>query len=860
MITASTTHTSEERNQATMYTHTLNELFELPFPDPHPPDPGPEPPPWDTIESARARRAAELALRMGDHITAERATTALLRAYPESIALRVLHARALLEAGRAELARTELDAILLLHPLDADAWAALAGALAALGDDAAAQTAIGHATSHDPLADEASNLVGGEQGILFLRRGHAEIAASALLAAIARAPAPGLQIAAAEALRRCGREAEAHALLAELPGSIQQSLPVLLLRIALDPASGSTLRTRIVRLDPDATLSRRFFAPALPPWQLHTDQLITRDADLAVLDAYLPLLPARPLAAEKALRIVAHHVPIAESTNTPEQVAPPVVDADLQSYIALTERLRHRVADAGAGARPLVGWAAGQQSSQLLLSSRAALTRRFGAAGFAAIDRALHQLGAALGRRGVLLRHGYFDDAASLALGDITLTPAAHDARAIRDLVRSATTALHERGRTLETLLLLGDDDIVPFHRLPNPLPDDDPLLLTDNPYGCDDAGFLLPQRIVARLPCGAGNDVQPLLALLDTMIASHSGSRAQRFWQRGRKSALTRSAGYAAEIWRGAAAAVLHECDPEAPLLTAPPFEADTLDVGLLGRRRLLYINLHGATGMPNFYGQPAAWDGPATRLPIALRPAHLATGIAAGTIVLSEACYGAELAGRTAATSIALRAFGEGALAYLGATVNAYGSSDTPLVAADLLFGKLMRHLHAGVALGTALHHARVEFAQEMYRRQGYLDDVDHKTLLEFVLMGDPWATISDTPAAAATLWTPERVVAVDRVPKSRPKSAITERELPRELVGIARTALARLLPGTVRAPLTIVAQPNPRRQRKGDAVQDLTFSANQSATTEDGYTITQTAHVTVRGSAIVKAAMTR
>ena len=303
-----------------------------------------------------------------------------------------------------------------------------------------------------------------------------------------------------------------------------------------------------------------------------------------------------------------------------------------------------------------------------------------------------------------------------------------------------------------------------------------------------------------------------------------------------------------------------LDALDADAPLSCSPPLDTNTLDLAEWIDRRVLYVNLHGASGLANWYGQPdLLWPGPATQLPIALRPEQLADRRLAGTLLISEACYGAELADRTQQTSIMLKALAEGALACVGATVSSYGSLTMPLIGADLLCQKLLAHLASGIPVGAALHQARLEFAQIMYRRQGYLDDVDVKTLTEFVLLGDPWAVVEASNRAPAQ-WPISKLAGIERVPKPRPKAVIDEAQVPQDLLKRARTALRRALPIAAAAPLYITAQPEPRFTRKSNSAQELVFSVQNHQPTTDGHEIAQTAHVTVNQRAVVKLAVTR
>ncbi len=822
----------------------------------------------EVVDIASLRRAIDLALRLGEHAPATQ-TAALLRDYfPEAIGPLVLLGQARLESGDPRAAIDLFRQALRLHPLDALAWAGLAGALAASGEREPAAAALRCAALHDPLGSEglAPGLVDADvigQGVIYLRRGHVELAAAELAAAIGRNPdRADMQLYAIEALRRSGDHAAASDLLESLPAAHAESFPALLVRAALAPPDVATaLHIRLAHHDPDGQATRRFFAPEPPPWLLPPVPHITYTPALLPIAPFIAMLdltsmigaPTSPTAlAQKS----------AAPAAPPPALAPP--DPEIAAYIATTEKLRHTLADAGAGVRPLVPWSTGRTIGQLVLSSRSALVSRFGERGFAAIDERLRLLVATLGKRGVGAHLCYADDPATLKIGAARLPAAAIQPTAMRDLVRAAASAFAGQGRELGILMIVGGDAIVPFHRLANPIPDDDQQILSDNPYACDDAAHLIPHRIVARIPEGDGRDPALLLTLLDQMIEQHSATRRRgALLLPGRRSArraftAAELAGYCAEVWREPSRAVLDALLPGGELVSCPPLAAETGAQLALARRRLLYSNLHGASGLPNFYGQPEGVWGAASKLPIALRPDQLAVGDLRGGLLLSEACYGADLAGRTAANSILLRALACGALACVGATVNAYGSTDLPLVGADLLFHKMMAHLSRGAPVGEALHNARIEFAQEMYRRQGYLDDVDTKTLIEFVLLGDPWAGLGEGEAQGAVA--AHRIPAIERLPKPRAKAVVAEADLPRDIVGRARDALRRLLPGVGVAPLHIVAQANPRRQRKGEPMADLVFSMHQSRSTEDGYQIEQTAHLTMSGRTVTKTALTR
>ena len=814
------------------------------------------------------RQAIELALRLGDPDAAEHGARALIALFPEAIAPVALLGHALLDLGQHHAAIKQLHAAISRNPLDAQAWAALAGALSLAGDHSAARAALYRAALHDPLESEL--LTPGVTaaptngiGVVYLRRGHAGLAVGELAAALECHPErDDLRIYYIEALRRTGDLAAARAQFSVIQSANPPTIPMLLLQVALSPSASERrpIQLQCARYDMDGRITRRFFAPEQPPWPLAAAPILPSSDVFAPLARYLAHRPESPKAVAKAVGEQAL------------QYQPQ--DSDVRTFVATTERLWSRLSDS-SGPRPLVPANVTTQQAQLLLGCKTVLLKRYGAAGFAAIDTRLHAIAAALQRRQIQAHCCYIDDVASLQIDErITLAPVAHEAGAIRNLVRTLAEALDQHGQELGTVLLIGGDDSIPFHRVENPLHDDDAVVLSDSPYGSDDAGYMLPQRVVARLPDGAGDQPEPLLKLLDQMLDYHQGRGTQLksgFFHlpllggrrnAARKQASQVDAGYSAEVWRAASRMALDALDADAPLSCCPPLDTDTLDLAEWIDRRVLYVNLHGASGLPNWYGQPdLLWPGPATQLPIALRPEQLADRRPAGALLISEACYGAELTDRTQETSIMLKALAEGALACVGATVSSYGSLTMPLIGADLLCQKLLAHLASGIPVGAALHQARLEFAQTMYRRQGYLDDVDVKTLTEFVLLGDPWAVV-EVGNRVPTQWPVTKLAGIERVPKPRPKAVIDEAQVPQDLLNRARTALRRALPSAAAAPLYITSQPEPRLARKSNSnsAQELVFSAQNHQPTADGHEIAQTAHVTVNQRAVVKLAVTR
>ena len=110
-----------------------------------------------------------------------------------------------------------------------------------------------------------------------------------------------------------------------------------------------------------------------------------------------------------------------------------------------------------------------------------------------------------------------------------------------------------------------------------------------------------------------------------------------------------------------------------------------------------------------------------------------------------------------RTPDTALALKFLSSGSHAVVGSTKIAYGSVTPPLIGADLLGRYFWDQLNQGLPVGEALRRAKLSLAAEMHRRQGYLDGEDQKTLISFVLFGDPL----HAPQIAVAATAPKSVV---------------------------------------------------------------------------------------------------
>ncbi len=330
-----------------------------------------------------------------------------------------------------------------------------------------------------------------------------------------------------------------------------------------------------------------------------------------------------------------------------------------------------------------------------------------------------------------------------------------------------------KRGERIGALLIVGGPEIVPFHCLPNPVDDQDNDVPSDNPYATRDENFFIPEWPVGRLPGGAGKDARLMLDALQRFQAAHAAYKRRLSLKKRLQRWLVaqiekfrldsrRSFGYTAAIWKNAAASVFQPIGKPGWLHVSPPSGVGSLKSGQQnGKRstsggvpkpvgRLAYFNLHGLVDAPEWFGHRDLLQSSEDEVdyPVAFRPQDVQGGSPLGEVpkvIFSEACYGMHIQNRALDEAIALKFLEAGSLAIAGSTCMAYGSygaMDNSLVAADLLGHSFWKFLKDGMPAGEALRQAKIFLASEMDHRQGYLDGLDQKTLISFVLYGDPLA----------------------------------------------------------------------------------------------------------------------
>ncbi len=408
----------------------------------------------------------------------------------------------------------------------------------------------------------------------------------------------------------------------------------------------------------------------------------------------------------------------------------------------------------------------------VILSLRAGLEKQFGKQTLSVIDSELKSLAVSIGRLPEWsARVIYADDADSASMAGLSPIDAI-DPWKIKLFLTDLDKIFAKKGEMIGSLLLVGGPEVIPFHRLPNPTDDLDEEVLSDSPYSTRDSNYFVPEWPVSRLPGGKGPDAGLLLEEIRRLALTVLNrkqkwhltlqlpqipffSGIQSLFSQYQIFGNAHMFGYTAEIWKRSSEEVFQQINKSKSLFTSPPLDTDSVPGIQAVIAPVSYFNLHGLVDSAEWYGQrDMALTPQGPDYPVAIKPDDLYRSSQENGIVFSEACYGGHISGKGEEDSIALKFLATGSACVVGSTCTSYGSVTTPLIGADLLGFHYLKHLELGMATGEALYQARLDFIQEMQKRQGYLDGEDQKTLISFVMYGNPFATVRTNSSRAKTI----------------------------------------------------------------------------------------------------------
>lgn len=469
-------------------------------------------------------------------------------------------------------------------------------------------------------------------------------------------------------------------------------------------------------------------------------------------------------------------------------------------------------------------------SIKLCVTVQANLAAKYSASALARIDKALQAWIKADAARGITTLHVALDDAAAMKAQGV----AAISGKTTPVKVKRALDGLCKK-LTPEYVVIFGGDEVVPMFRVPNPSfdpnGDTDKEVPTDNPYACSTAysaknrkSYLVPDRVVGRINDLSGSgDANWLIGYLKRATS----------WKPRASSSYAAIYAVCCDAWEGAGKACMQYLGlPVSDLMISPP----TVDATVPARNRLArelhMIKCHGAELDARFYGQKG------DTYPAVLDSATLKPRLRPGTLAAAMCCYGAQVydpndpaAQPAKQWSLASTYLRQGAVGFAGSTKIAWVGVESMACADWIVCSYLKGALH-GASLGRALLEAKQDYVKWLATQGWPTDQPDEKTLIEYVLLGDPSLHPVVAPAAPAIKPVAAAARRVGAPPPVSPLQ-VEERRQRRELRIEMATQIRRTLPARVEAP-----RPEPAQaQALFKAVQSL-FGKNQTNLLDPGY----------------------
>lgn len=346
-------------------------------------------------------------------------------------------------------------------------------------------------------------------------------------------------------------------------------------------------------------------------------------------------------------------------------------------------------------------------------------------------------------KRGIQTMHVAVDDSADPNMQALGVRPVSGEVtpNKIKQVIDNLWTKIKP---TPHYLVLFGGHDIVPMFEVENPThdfkSDTDPTVLTDNPYAsyhplsADWHSYVLPDRVIGRIPDMLGDD-DPAWFVEYLKTATNWKPKSASLYKRPYAICTAEAKRAARDVMQQAFA------NSTLPLFICPP-DSDSSTRARHGlSARLHAIKCHGNEGNPAFWGFPESdikkeEPCPAITSATLRQLPHLTRS----TVVATMCCYGAQIfepTGKNKDWPMASTYLRKGALGFVGPTKMAWvGVAD--IKKADRIVVAYLQNLLAGDSLGNAL----LACKQDYYRitAGGVPGDEDAKTLIEYVLLGDP------------------------------------------------------------------------------------------------------------------------
>jgi len=396
------------------------------------------------------------------------------------------------------------------------------------------------------------------------------------------------------------------------------------------------------------------------------------------------------------------------------------------------------------------------QSIKLSVTVKSRLEARYDPADLQLIEDAVRQWIEADVKRGIQTVHVHVDD------------PTEMNARGVQPVSGEATAekikqAIEDLWNTFtpepDYLVLFGGEDIVPMFQVPNPAIgmrglDPDPTVPSDNPYAThldfspsDPKSYVVPERAIGRIPDMVSDPAYPNRKgdagwLLDYLkVATNWKPKAKSFYKRPYAICTAEAEAAATEFMQKTFT------QPGLPLL-CPPVSDSAVSPAARNQlsARLHMIKCHGNKGDATFWGFPEFVPHTRENASAAINSATLKALLQPSTVVASMCCYGAQIfspsdpkarsPGEWPMASTYLR---QGALGFIGSTMMAWVGTSA-MGPADWIVQGYVKNVLAGASTGNAFLACKQDYRSHYSFEDNTLSDNEEKTLIEYVLLGDP------------------------------------------------------------------------------------------------------------------------
>lgn len=375
-------------------------------------------------------------------------------------------------------------------------------------------------------------------------------------------------------------------------------------------------------------------------------------------------------------------------------------------------------------------------SIKLSITCRSRLQAKYDAGARARIDAAVAAWTAADKARGIRTVHVAVDDAAAMKAYKVPAVRGTITAGKVKKALDGLVARLAP-----DYIVLFGAGDVVPQFEVPNPTgaEDNEPKVPTDNPYASSQqfrvgkrASYLVPDRVVGRLPDlpGSGDSTW----LLDYLTVATQ-------WRGVARARYAKDLLVCCDTWKNSGReCVTYIGHNPSKLMISPPSDTASKSVRSRHSALLHMVKCHGGVGDSAFYGQKGQ------TYPEVLRSTALLKRTKRGTVAGAMCCYGASVfdpsdpgnvnPGEPPIASVYLK---QGAFGFFGATSTAW-VGDKSMMCADWVAAAFLKAILSGASLGRAALETKQDFIRWTQEQGHEADSGDEKTLLQFVLLGDP------------------------------------------------------------------------------------------------------------------------